>query len=392
MRGVACVCEYVFVQAALLAFWQDRSRISLLLMAVQGAITIVALLFSRAAIVRDWHPLAIAAVPVIYVYPVLIDVHPASGCAPEAVAAGCAEPRHRAGSFTRNCRSAAPSGCCRRTAASLLRGVPVSPASHLRRLYPLPRWLPAGLLQRAQSGGVHRGARGADLPAAARREIAVARGRLPQLSRARAVPPLSGLCSEALVQFRREHLVRDGRRCFAGVPMSGRRSGFAPWCSASAAWSSFSVGRSSGSSTGTRYRRTPGLVWDFFAFWADARMAHARPAMELYDLGLLHTWQPGLGMGPASIIPRIRRTSLLLLWPFGWLPLGSLTCLDGRDAGAFRLGGGRDLFQAAAVRAGRHRSAATGIAIALDNAASCCGAAGRLGCGSRTAGRRSVGS
>jgi protein-S-isoprenylcysteine O-methyltransferase Ste14 len=88
MRAAACFCEYVFVHASVVAWLQDRSRISLFLMAVQGAITIVALMLSREAVVRDWHPAAMAALPVVYGYPLLIDVHQGLRLASEPVAVG----------------------------------------------------------------------------------------------------------------------------------------------------------------------------------------------------------------------------------------------------------------------------------------------------------------
>jgi protein-S-isoprenylcysteine O-methyltransferase Ste14 len=86
MRAAACFPETIFVYAAILVYLQDRTRISLLLIAASSAFTIGAYILSRAAIARDWHPLALATVLVIYGYPVFLDVRPGPHLVPELLA------------------------------------------------------------------------------------------------------------------------------------------------------------------------------------------------------------------------------------------------------------------------------------------------------------------
>jgi protein-S-isoprenylcysteine O-methyltransferase Ste14 len=82
----ACAAEYVFAYAAIVAYINDPSRITLLVMTVSGVFTIGALILARAAVRVDWHPLAIAVLPVIYGYQALLSVDPGPHLLPEWIA------------------------------------------------------------------------------------------------------------------------------------------------------------------------------------------------------------------------------------------------------------------------------------------------------------------
>lgn len=87
LRAVACFPECVFLYWTTLAYLKDPTRISLVLIAASSALTIGAYILARAAIVRDWHPLAFATLLPIYGYPVLLDVRPGPHLVPELLAA-----------------------------------------------------------------------------------------------------------------------------------------------------------------------------------------------------------------------------------------------------------------------------------------------------------------
>jgi protein-S-isoprenylcysteine O-methyltransferase Ste14 len=86
LRAAACSAETVFLYAAILAYLRDPARISLPLVAASSVFTIVAFVLSRAAIARDWHPLALATLPVIYGFPVFLSVRPGPHLVPVVVA------------------------------------------------------------------------------------------------------------------------------------------------------------------------------------------------------------------------------------------------------------------------------------------------------------------
>jgi len=68
----------------------------------------------------------------------------------------------------------------------------------------------------------------------------------------------------------------------------------------------------------------PGGFSDFFGSWSFARFVHAMPPEQVYDPSVLQAFQAELGGGP-DIVPRCfyPPTFMLLLWPFGLLPLAA---------------------------------------------------------------------
>jgi len=68
----------------------------------------------------------------------------------------------------------------------------------------------------------------------------------------------------------------------------------------------------------------PGGFSDFFGTWSFARFVISMPPAQIYDPSILRAFQADLGAGP-DIVPRCfyPPTFMLLLWPFGFLPLAA---------------------------------------------------------------------